>query len=383
MVNLEFYDKHNVVAYLKKPSGSEGFQVIVDFLNGSHIRYALTKNPTIYVSFIKKFCQTATIRTVDNGEQEITATVDGKEFTVTKASVRIHLQLADVDGGSPRCQETMGGSIAQTRSERVLTLPRDSPLPRVYTLRSDEGSMTLQELTVLCTTLSKKVESLEADLKQTKKVYGAAYTKLIMKVKKLEKTIKTSHSQRRAKIVVSDDEEDSEDSSKQERMIKEIDQDIGVTLVTPTQGKDQPEDLLGVLSAAKVLADVDKTNVYPYTRRRRAVSTGSDGISTAEESVSTAGASMPVSTAGMVQEVNISIPSPVVVNDKGKGKMKESEEEQTKRTKLQQEQERLGHEVAVRLQEELDEEERPLRMARVHGSRLYLFFLSKNGKRLE
>ncbi|GKA72229.1 hypothetical protein Tco_0778445, partial [Tanacetum coccineum] len=98
MANLEFCDKHNMVAYLKKPSGSEGFQEIVDFLNGSHIRYALTKNPTIYVSLIKKFWQTATVRTVDNGEQEITATVDGKEFTVTEASVRRHLQLADVDG---------------------------------------------------------------------------------------------------------------------------------------------------------------------------------------------------------------------------------------------------------------------------------------------
>ncbi|GJX91880.1 retrovirus-related pol polyprotein from transposon TNT 1-94 [Tanacetum coccineum] len=40
----------------------------------------------------------ATVRTVDNGEQEITATVDGKEFTITEASVRRHLQLADVDG---------------------------------------------------------------------------------------------------------------------------------------------------------------------------------------------------------------------------------------------------------------------------------------------
>ncbi|GJQ95388.1 hypothetical protein Tco_0006527 [Tanacetum coccineum] len=90
-------------------------------------------------------------------------------------------------------------------------------------------------------------------------------------------------------------------------------------------------------SAAKVHADASKENVHTYTRRRRAVSTGSDGISTAKESVSTAGASMPVSTAGMVQEVNISIPSPVVIKDK----------------------------AAVRLQEELDEEERQ-RMARVH-----------------
>ncbi|GJV41274.1 hypothetical protein Tco_1419714 [Tanacetum coccineum] len=90
-------------------------------------------------------------------------------------------------------------------------------------------------------------------------------------------------------------------------------------------------------------------------------------FSTAEESVSTAGASMPVSTAGMVQEVNISIPLLVVVKDKGKGIMTDSEDEQTKRTKLQQEQDRLGYEAVVRLQEELDEEGRQ-RMARVHAA---------------
>ncbi|GJX93093.1 uncharacterized mitochondrial protein-like protein, partial [Tanacetum coccineum] len=87
---------HNMVAYLKKPTESEGFQEIVDFLNGSHIRYAFTKNPTIYVSLIEKFWQTTIVKTVDNGEQEITAIVDGKEFTITEASVRRHLQLADV-----------------------------------------------------------------------------------------------------------------------------------------------------------------------------------------------------------------------------------------------------------------------------------------------
>ncbi|GJY88632.1 hypothetical protein Tco_0503260 [Tanacetum coccineum] len=267
-------------------------------------------------------------------------------------------------GGSPRCQEAMGSSIAQTRSERVPTSPRDSPLPRVNTLGSDKGSMTLQELTVLCTTLSKKVESLEADLNQTKQVYGAAYTELIKKVKRLEKTVKTSHSRRRAKIVVLDNEEASEDSSKQGMMIKEIDQDAGITFITltPTQGKDQPKDQLRVFSAAKILVDAAKTNVHTYTRRRSAVSTGSGEISiasrlfsTAEESVSTAGASMPVSTAGMVQEVNISIPSPVVIKDKGKGKIEKYKDEQIKRTKLQQEQDRLGHEATVRLQEELDE----------------------------
>ncbi|GKF77596.1 hypothetical protein Tco_0230066, partial [Tanacetum coccineum] len=70
------------------------------------------------------------------------------------------------------------------------------------------------------------------------------------------------------------------------------------------------EDQLGVFSTAKVLADAAK-NVHTYTRRRREVGTGSGGVSiasrlfsTAKESVSTVGASMPVKTAGMVQEVN-------------------------------------------------------------------------------
>nr|GEW25874.1 hypothetical protein [Tanacetum cinerariifolium] len=148
-------------------------------------------------------------------------------------------------------------------------------------------------------------------------------------------------------------------------MIEEIDQDTKVTLVTPTQvstqgeahnQEDQPEDHLGVLSAAKVLADTARRNVHTYTRRR-AVSTGSGRvstasrmISTAEELVSTAGASMPVSTAGMV--------------DKGKDIMEESKSDVIK-TKRKQKQERLGYEAVVRLQEEFDKEERK-RIARFH-----------------
>ncbi|GJY72220.1 putative ribonuclease H-like domain-containing protein [Tanacetum coccineum] len=42
--------------------------------------------------------------------------------------------------------------------EEAATMPHDSPLLRVHLLRSDEGSMTLHELTVLYSTLSKKVE---------------------------------------------------------------------------------------------------------------------------------------------------------------------------------------------------------------------------------
>ncbi|GJX33706.1 hypothetical protein Tco_0245263 [Tanacetum coccineum] len=87
-----------MVAYLKKTEGSEGFHQIVDFLNTSHIRYALTENPKIYVSLIQQFWQIATASTLDKGEMEITATIDGKIKIVTKASIRRHLKLKDSDG---------------------------------------------------------------------------------------------------------------------------------------------------------------------------------------------------------------------------------------------------------------------------------------------
>ncbi|GJV34203.1 hypothetical protein Tco_1394603 [Tanacetum coccineum] len=70
---------------------------------------------------------------------------------------------------------------------------------------------------------SDMVLALEINLRQRKKVYGAAYTKLIMKVKKFEKTVKSNQARRGSKIVVLDEEEDLEDSSKQRRMIEEID----------------------------------------------------------------------------------------------------------------------------------------------------------------
>ncbi|GKB43858.1 hypothetical protein Tco_0888800 [Tanacetum coccineum] len=79
------------------------------------------------------------------------------------------------------CHVTIGDTPVQTRSERVFTMPHDSPLPRVNTLGSDEGSLQHNELMDLVTKLSDKVTALETDLKETKKVYGAVYTKLIKK----------------------------------------------------------------------------------------------------------------------------------------------------------------------------------------------------------
>ncbi|GJZ54987.1 hypothetical protein Tco_0610180 [Tanacetum coccineum] len=95
---MAFVPTHNQVGFLKKPEGSAGFEQIVDFLKGTHIRYALEHNPTIYVSVIKQFWQTVTVITLDNGEQELKATIDTHEYTISESSVRNKLKLADENG---------------------------------------------------------------------------------------------------------------------------------------------------------------------------------------------------------------------------------------------------------------------------------------------
>ncbi|GJR77626.1 retrovirus-related pol polyprotein from transposon TNT 1-94 [Tanacetum coccineum] len=75
-----------------------GFAEIVDFLRGSNLRYALTTNPTIYDSLVKQFWQTATAKTLADGTLELHATIDTIVYTITEASIRNKLQLADASG---------------------------------------------------------------------------------------------------------------------------------------------------------------------------------------------------------------------------------------------------------------------------------------------
>ncbi|GKE65614.1 hypothetical protein Tco_1519775, partial [Tanacetum coccineum] len=211
--------------------------------------------------------------------------------------------------------------------DKTPTMPHDSPLPRVNTLGSDEGSMTLQELMVLCTTLSKKVESLETDLQQTKLTYGAAYTKLIKKVKKLENKVKSSQARRRARIIVSGDEDDLEDPFKQGRKIAKIDQDPAISLVqhdAEIQGRHEHDMEFDFdLDAAK-----DVSTAKPVSTVGAAVTLASIAA------ISTASPTRRVSTADDITmaETLVYIRKSAT-KDKGKGKIDESDPVQTK-TKL-------------------------------------------------
>ncbi|GJX12398.1 putative ribonuclease H-like domain-containing protein [Tanacetum coccineum] len=204
--------------------------------------------------------------------------------------------------------------------DKTPSMPHDSPLPRVHTLGSNEGRMQHNELMDLVTKLSDRVVSLETNLRQTKKVYGAAYTKLIKKVKRLED--KLNKSRRKRRLVLSE-------------------------WVHRLRG--------GMIMKWKFTTaeDVSTANVP--------VNTAGVEISTASPKVKTAGVSVDdVAAEGLVYIKR----SAAKRKDKSKAIMEESEPTQTK-TKIQQEQERLGFEEAQRLQEQFDEEERK-RIASIH-----------------
>ncbi|GJR00833.1 retrovirus-related pol polyprotein from transposon TNT 1-94 [Tanacetum coccineum] len=368
-------DKHNMVAYLEKSEGSEGFHEIIYFLNASHIKYALTKNPPIYVSFIKQFWRTTTANTKTDGEVELTATIDEHVKTITEASLRRYLKLEDNDGvpslpnseifeqlalmgyhtdsdkltfqkataikclatrrtfnfskmifdamvknvesphkflmyprfiqicldmqkkhlqphnrtyvahslknkvfsnmkraskgylgvevplfptmlnpsttspsritsslslspkPSPHHTSTSAPLTSQPQhsqpspdAEEPVQTPHDSPLHSVYSHRSDEGRLQQTNLTDLVNKLSGRIEVLEKDLQQTKKTYSIALTKLILRVKKLENQLKSGKARRKTRIVLSEDEDALEDSSKQRRKISDIDDDPNISL---------------------------------------------------------------------------------------------------------------------------------------------------------
>ncbi|GJV44765.1 retrovirus-related pol polyprotein from transposon TNT 1-94 [Tanacetum coccineum] len=146
---------------------------------------------------------------------------------------------------------------------------------------------------------------LEDDLKRTKQTYSAAFTKLILRIKKLESKVKTGKARKRARVVLSKDEED--DSSKQGR----IDEDLNTYFA-------QDDEVVHDQDTAKEGQLEDSTAGIT-------VSTAPINISTARETRSTAG------------RVVYGRRSKEARKDKGKAIMTEPEPEKKSKKLLEQE----------------------------------------------
>ncbi|GJW14290.1 hypothetical protein Tco_0018423 [Tanacetum coccineum] len=531
-----------MVAFLEKSTGSEGFHQVIDFLNRSHICYALTKKPDVYISFIKQFWRSAEATNDDNGEVQITATIDGHSMTITEASLRRHLKLDDHDGitsipnseifeqlalmgyhiesdkltfqkgafsfqwrflihnilhcispkktawelfssniataviclatnrrynfsrmifehmvsnissphkflmyprfiqicldmqrkqlqqhsrtyhvpslsikvfnnmkrptkgysgqevalfpsmltvsepstspsritssplyspepsiehsPEPSCEHSPDHTTAAVSqpsltqpsptqpsptqpspgAEQHFPTPNESPLHAVHSHGSAEGSLKLNELTILVTKLFEKVGELEDDLKKTNLTYSAAVTKLILRVKKLESKLKVGTTRKRARVVLSEDDEDVEDdSSKQGRKLSDAE--------VQEKASTETEPIIQEVTPTKVIQDQGSSEKGSAKVSTAGITKGTASevlvVSTAEENISTAGRTVTYRRRSEEKRTR---------KDKGKAIM--TEPEPKKKSKKELEQERLSFAEAIRLQEQMDEEQR-------------------------
>ncbi|GKB86179.1 hypothetical protein Tco_0958451 [Tanacetum coccineum] len=164
----------------------------------------------------------------------------------------------------------------------------------------------------LVNTLSDRIGVLEADLLKTKKTYSSAYTKLILRVKKLESQIKIGKARKQSRVVISDDEAFEDDSSKQGRKL--FHEEVQEKASTET------ELFIQEVTPTEVIHDQEGSGK------------ASDEVSTAGLKKGTASEEVPtVSTA---------------------------EEEPKKKSKKDLEQEQLSYAEAIRLEEQMNEEQR-------------------------
>nr|GEW27244.1 hypothetical protein [Tanacetum cinerariifolium] len=106
------------LAFGGNPKG--GFKLIIDFLDGCYIKYALTVNPNIYVSCIKQFWNTVAIKQV-NDITRLQALVDKKKVVVTEAAIREVLRLDDAEGVDCLPNEEIFAELARMGYEKPST----------------------------------------------------------------------------------------------------------------------------------------------------------------------------------------------------------------------------------------------------------------------
>ncbi|GJS29349.1 hypothetical protein Tco_0489969 [Tanacetum coccineum] len=309
--------------------------------------------------------------------------------TRSKATPNETSSLGTTSGGGPRCQETMGDTIAQTRFENVSTQSYDPLLARGYTLRSGEDSLKLTELIELCTNLQQRV----LDLEKTKTSQHNEIVSLTKRFKKIEKKrrSRTHKLKRLYKVglsarVESSEEDLGEDASKQGRRINAIDADEDITLVSVQDDADKEMFNVGTLTGDEVFAeqevaakDVNLTidevtlaqalaalkSVKPKVKKdvieEPSVPVSAVSASTKVSATITTTAIIPTPRKGtVITELGTPTiprssqqPSQVKVKDKGKKKMVEPERPLKKKVQIM-----LDEDITLKLQAEIDEDER-------------------------
>ncbi|GJV36173.1 hypothetical protein Tco_1408650 [Tanacetum coccineum] len=225
-----------------------------------------------------------------------------------------------------------------------LPTPNESPIHAVTESHGRMlGRLKLNELTDLVTKLFDRIGVLEDDLKTTKQTYSSAFTKLILRVKKLEAQIKIGKARRRARIVHSDDEDIADDSSKQGRKLSDAE--------VQEKASNETEPVIQDVTPTEVIQDQESSE-----KGQSEVSTAGAKQGTASEVPIVSTAEVNLSTAGGTVTYRRRSEEKRTRKDKGKAIM--TEPEPKKKSKKELEQERLSLAEAIRLQEQMDEAQR-------------------------
>nr|GEW36050.1 hypothetical protein [Tanacetum cinerariifolium] len=141
---------------------------------------------------------TTSVKTLDNGEIELNSTVDGHDKTITEASVKRHLKLADADGISTlpttkifkqlaligKTKTTIGRMDIRIPQSNVPSRAVDEVITKEMHDRFGKAANTVSNLKA--EQGSDKVTHLENELTSTKAVYNKALITLTKRVKKIE-----------------------------------------------------------------------------------------------------------------------------------------------------------------------------------------------------
>nr|GEV90029.1 hypothetical protein [Tanacetum cinerariifolium] len=115
-----FVDTYNVVAILEKSDAAKGFEQIIDFLRRSYIHYALIVNPHIYISCIKQFWNTASVKR-SGDVTRLQALVDKKKIVLSENVIHEIFQLDNADGIVCLPDEEIFAGLAQMGYEKPST----------------------------------------------------------------------------------------------------------------------------------------------------------------------------------------------------------------------------------------------------------------------
>nr|GFA91340.1 hypothetical protein [Tanacetum cinerariifolium] len=311
---------------------------IIDFLSGSYIHHALTVNPHVYISCIKRFWNTAVVKRSDDVTR-LQALVDKKRIVISEEVVREILQLNDAEGVVCLPNEEIFAGLAQAQ------IPAQDDDVQEHA----EEEVATDVVSSTPTSPSPSPSSPTANAAQQLEII-----KLKARVKKLERLnkVKSSKLRRLKKVGTSQRIESSDDIENvfnQGRISVDMETDEGIELEEDTEVQEAVE----VVTTAKLITEF-------VNAAATQVAAASTHISAAKPKVLKIAAALTVSTRkrkGVVirdleEELHIDTPAETLtVKDKGKGILIEDPKPMKKKDQVE-----MDAEYAKKLQEELNKE---------------------------